>query len=52
MLRPVPRLVYPGHLPSAYGIGAMLSQVKDGQEKVIAYGSKSLSKEERICVIR
>ncbi|MBJ4999897.1 hypothetical protein JGF38_23160, partial [Salmonella enterica subsp. enterica serovar Hadar] len=29
------------------GIGAVLSQVRDGQEKVSAYFSKSLSKPER-----
>ena len=28
------------------GIGPVLSQVQDGQEKVIAYGSKMLSKTE------
>ena len=28
---------------SAYGIGAVLSQVQDGKENVIAYGSKTLS---------
>ena len=32
---------------SAVNIGAVLSQVQDGQERVIAYGSKSLSKTER-----
>ena len=38
---------------SAYGMGAVLSQVQGGQEKVIAYGSKSLTKEERrYCVTR
>ena len=38
---------------SAYGIGAVLSQVQDGQERVIAYGSRSLTKEERrYCVTR
>lgn len=29
---------------SGYGIGAVLSQVQDGEERVIAYGSKTLSK--------
>ena len=29
---------------SNFGIGAVLSQIQDGQEKVIAYASKSLSK--------
>ena len=34
-------------------IGAVLSQEQDGQEKVIGYGSKALSKEERnYCVTR
>ena len=28
---------------SAFGVGAVLSQIQDGQEKVIAYGSKTLS---------
>jgi len=38
---------------SAYGIGAVLSQVQDGAERVIAYGSRSLTKEERhYCVTR
>ena len=35
------------------GIGAVLSQVQDGQVKVIAYGSKMLSKTERnYCITR
>ena len=35
------------------GIGAVLSQVQDGQEKVIAYGRKMLSKTERnYCITR
>ena len=35
---------------SAYGIGAVLSQVQDGEEKVIAYGSKTLSRSQmRYC---
>ena len=38
---------------SAYGIGAVLSQVQDGKERVIAYASRSLSKpERRYCVTR
>ena len=32
---------------SNFGIGAVLSQIQDGQEKVIAYASKSLSKSQR-----
>ena len=32
---------------SLYGSGAVLSQIQDGEEKVIAYGSKSLSKTQR-----
>ena len=32
---------------SAFGIGAVLSEVQDGQEKVIAYASKTLSKTQR-----
>ena len=36
-----------------FGIGGVLSQVHDGSEKVIAYGSKTLSKAEgRYCVTR
>ena len=38
---------------SDYGIGAVLSQVKDGEEQVIAYGSRALTKpERRYCVTR
>jgi hypothetical protein len=38
---------------SDFGIGAVLSQVQDGQERVIAYASKSLSRSERrYCVTR
>lgn len=38
---------------SAYAIGAVLSQVQDGKERVIAYGSRSLDKPERnYCVTR
>ena len=38
---------------SSFGIGAVLSQIQDDQERVIAYFSKSLSKAERnYCVTR
>jgi len=38
---------------SAFAIGAVLSQVQDGKERVIAYGSRSLDKPERnYCVTR
>jgi len=38
---------------SGYGIGAVLSQVQEGREKVIAYGSRTMSKEEKnYCVTR
>ena len=38
---------------SNFAIGCVLSQIQDGEEKVIAYGSKALSKEERnYCVTR
>lgn len=33
---------------SAFGVGAVLSQIQNGREKVIAYGSKTLSKSQRI----
>ena len=56
-----PILVYPNpDVPfildtdaSDYGIGAVLSQVQDGEERVVAYGSQALSKQERrYCVTR
>ena len=38
---------------SQVGIGAVLSQLKDGEEKVIAYGSRVLTKPERqYCITR
>ena len=38
---------------SGSGVGAVLQQIQDGKEKVIAYGSKKLSKEQRrYCVTR
>jgi hypothetical protein len=38
---------------SEYGIGAVLSQIQGGVERVISYGSRSLSKQERrYCVTR
>ena len=38
---------------SAFGIGGVLSQVHDGQERVIAYGSRVINKAERnYCVTR
>lgn len=38
---------------SGFGVGAVLSQVQEGRERVIAYGSKALTKEERrYCVTR
>ena len=38
---------------SAIGIGAVLQQMQDGEEKVIAYGSKKLNKQQRrYCVTR
>jgi transposase InsO family protein len=38
---------------SGFGIGAVLSQIQGGKERVIAYGSRTLSKEERrYCVTR
>ena len=35
---------------SDVGIGAVLSRLQDGDKKVIAYASKSLSKEHNYCV--
>ena len=36
---------------SGYGIGAVLSQVQSARERVIAYGSRTMTKEEsRFCV--
>jgi len=38
---------------SNYGIGSVLSQVQDGEEKVLAYGSKKLTREQiNYCVTR
>ena len=35
---------------SDYAIGAVLSQVQNGVERVIAYGSRALSKAEKNCI--
>ena len=32
---------------SLYGIGCVLSQIQDNEERVLAYGSKTLSKSQR-----
>jgi len=32
---------------SGFGLGCTLSQIQDGQERVIAYGSRSLTKDEK-----
>ena len=38
---------------SGYGSGAMLSQIQGGRERVIAYGRRTMTKEERrYCVTR
>ena len=38
---------------SAYGIGAVLSQIQHGEEKVVAYFSRAMSRPERqYCVTR
>ena len=38
---------------SNFGIGAVLSQIQDGDEKVIAYAAKSLSKtQKRYCTTK
>ena len=38
---------------SDFGIGAVLSQIQDGEERVVAYGSRVLTKQERrYCVTR
>ena len=33
---------------SLHSIGAVISQIQDGHEHIIAYGSKLLSKQERV----
>lgn len=61
LLTEAPLLAYPRETgefildtdASDVGIGAVLSQVQDGEERVIAYGSKSLEKAERnYCITR
>ena len=45
--------VVPRHRPGDVGTGAVLSQMQDGEERVIAYVSKSLEgSEQRYCTAR